>query len=66
MTSLGTIRDRELARRAGDGIEVALFWNRQTNCVTVTVSLARQNPLIDGTSRSKLPIRFLRDRCQYF
>ena len=28
---------RELARRAGNGIEVALFWRKSTNQVTVEV-----------------------------
>jgi hypothetical protein len=41
MTSRGAIPDRELARRAGDGIEVSLFWNHQTNRVTVRVDDAR-------------------------
>jgi len=33
---------RELARRAGDGIEVALLWNGSLNRVKVTVSDDRQ------------------------
>jgi hypothetical protein len=28
---------RELARRANDGIEVALFWSKSSNEVTITV-----------------------------
>ena len=27
----------ELAHRAGDGVEIRLFWHRPTNCVFVTV-----------------------------
>jgi hypothetical protein len=50
MTSLGTTSDRELARRAGDGIEVSLVWNNQTNSVRVRV--------FDGRSgdRFELPV----------
>jgi hypothetical protein len=29
---------RELARRSGEGVEVALLWNESINCVKVVVS----------------------------
>ena len=31
-------RDRELAHREADGIEVVLFWNADANCVRICVS----------------------------
>lgn len=37
LTAVSRTGRRELARRAGNGIEVALFWRRSTNQVTVEV-----------------------------
>ena len=41
MTQRTTNGGRELAHRAGDGIDVSLYWNERTNRVTVTVYDAR-------------------------
>jgi hypothetical protein len=38
VTSTSAAQWRELARRAGDGIEIALLWNGSLNCFKVTVS----------------------------
>jgi hypothetical protein len=37
MTQRTTNGGRELAHRAGGGIDVSLYWNERTNRVTVTV-----------------------------
>jgi hypothetical protein len=37
MTQTATNGERELAHRAGGGIDVFLYWNERTNRVTVTV-----------------------------
>ena len=42
MTSTSAAEWREMARRAGDGIEVALLWNGSLNRVKVIVSDGRQ------------------------
>jgi hypothetical protein len=41
MTARGTTAEKELAHRSSDGIDVALYWNEQTNRVTLTVCDAR-------------------------
>ena len=38
MPSTASIEWLELARRAGNGVEVALLWNPSANCVKVVVS----------------------------
>src|SRR4029453_10870165 len=38
VTSTSAAQWRELARRAGEGIEIALLWNGSLNCFKVTVS----------------------------
>ena len=43
-----TIGDwRELASRAGDGLEISLFWSRSANCVKVTVLDERLGEFFD-------------------
>jgi hypothetical protein len=37
MTQRATHPEKELARRASDGIDVSLYWNERTNRVTVKV-----------------------------
>lgn len=41
MTQQPTNSGRELAHRAGDGINVSLYWNERTNRITVRVYDAR-------------------------
>jgi hypothetical protein len=41
MTQRTTNGERELAHRAGGGIDVSLYWDERTNRVTVTVHDAR-------------------------
>lgn len=41
MTQRTTNREKELARRTSDGIDVSLYWNERTNRVTVKVYDAR-------------------------
>lgn len=36
---------RELARRAADGVDVALFWNTEDDCLVVVVDDARTGDL---------------------
>jgi hypothetical protein len=38
---------KELAHRANDGVEVALYWNRATNALTVVVDDARSGDLFE-------------------
>lgn len=38
MTTSAATGRRELAQRAGDGIEVTLLWTKSTNAVTVVVA----------------------------
>jgi hypothetical protein len=43
MTPTTTDSRKELAHRAGDGIDVSLYWNERTNRVTITVYDARSD-----------------------
>jgi len=38
---------RELAHRAGDGIEVTLFWSKSTNSITLEVLDSRSGQRLD-------------------
>jgi hypothetical protein len=38
---------KELAHRANDGVEVALYWNRATNALTVVVDDSRSGDLFE-------------------
>jgi hypothetical protein len=38
---------QELAHRANDGVEVALYWNRDTDALTVVVDDARSGDLFE-------------------
>jgi hypothetical protein len=38
---------RELARRANDGVEVALFWSKSSNQVTITILDTRTDEALE-------------------
>lgn len=41
MTPTATESEKELAHRAGDGIDVSLYWDERTNRVTIRIYDAR-------------------------
>ena len=41
MTTTATQFEKELAHRAGDGIDVSLYWDERTNRVTIRIYDAR-------------------------
>jgi hypothetical protein len=43
MTPTTTRSQKELAHRAGDGIDVSLYWDERTNRVTIRVDDARSD-----------------------
>ena len=53
MTQQPTNSGRELAHRAGDGIDVSLYWNERTNRITVRVYDARADEAFELDVRSR-------------
>ena len=56
---------RELAHRSGDGLDVTLFWNADTNDVVVSVFDARRSQQFDVTAPPALALDAFRHPFAY-